>query len=36
MDSLESNKVYAAILTAGILFSVAGIIGGIAVHPQRL
>ena len=36
MDSLESNKVYAAILTAGILFSVAGIIGGIAVHPKRL
>lgn len=36
MDSLESNKLYAAILTAGILFSVAGIIGGIAVHPQRL
>lgn len=36
MDSLESNKLYAAVLTAGILFSVAGIIGGIAVHPQRL
>ena len=36
MDNLESNKLYAAVLTAGILFSVAGIIGGIAVHPQRL
>ncbi len=36
MDSLESNKVYAAVLTAGIVFSVTGIIGGVLVHPQHL
>ncbi len=36
MDSLESNKVYAAVLTAGIMFSVAGILGGVLVHPHHL
>lgn len=36
MDSLESNKLYAAVLTAGIMFSAAGIIGGVLVHPAHL
>lgn len=34
--SLETNKAFAAVLTAGISFMVAGLIGGIAVHPERL
>ena len=36
MSDLESNKAFAAILTAGIAFSVAGIVGGYAVHPVEL
>ncbi len=36
MSDLESNKAFAAILTAGIAFSVAGVIGGYAVHPVEL
>jgi cytochrome c len=34
--SLEVNKAFAAILTAGITFSVAGLIGDLVVHPHRL
>ena len=36
MDSLEVNKVAAAVLTAGIAFMVAGLAGEILVHPTRL
>ncbi len=36
MSDLESNKALAAILTAGIAFSVAGVVGGYAVHPVEL
>ena len=32
-NSLELNKVFAAILTAGITFGVAGVIGRLIVHP---
>ncbi|WP_338665853.1 cytochrome c family protein [Pararoseomonas sp. SCSIO 73927] len=34
--SLEANKAFAAVLTAGISFMVAGLVGGILVHPERL
>ena len=34
--SLETNKAFAAVLTAGITFMVAGLVGGLAVHPERL
>ena len=34
--SLEANKAIAAILTAGIAFSVAGVIGDTVIHPRRL
>jgi len=34
--SLEANKAFAAVLTAGISFMVAGLIGGLAVSPHRL
>jgi cytochrome c len=34
--SLEVNKAFAAVLTAGISFMAAGIIGGVAVNPHRL
>ncbi|MFC7734882.1 c-type cytochrome [Roseomonas sp. GCM10028921] len=34
--SLEANKAFAAVLTAGISFMVAGLVGGLVVHPQRL
>ncbi|MBP0444408.1 cytochrome c family protein [Roseomonas sp. SSH11] len=34
--SLEANKAFAAVLTAGICFMVAGLVGGLVVHPQRL
>ncbi|MFH5925532.1 c-type cytochrome [Roseomonas xinghualingensis] len=34
--SLEGNKAFAAVLTAGISFMVAGLIGGLVVHPHRL
>jgi cytochrome c len=33
---MELNKIAAAILTAGILFMVTGIIGDALVHPKRL
>jgi cytochrome c len=35
MNSMEVNKAFAAILTAGIAFMVAGQIGQILVHPKR-
>ncbi|MGX9961719.1 c-type cytochrome [Roseomonas sp. F4] len=34
--SLEANKVFAAVLTAGIAFMVTGVIGDAIVHPKRL
>jgi cytochrome c len=34
--SLEANKAFAAVLTAGISFMVAGLVGGLVVHPHRL
>jgi len=34
--SLETNKAFAAVLTAGISFMVAGLVGGLVVHPHRL
>jgi len=34
--SLEANKAFAAVLTAGIAFMVAGFVGNLAVHPHRL
>ncbi|MFC0389225.1 c-type cytochrome [Muricoccus vinaceus] len=34
--SLETNKAFAAVLTAGISFMVAGLVGGLAVSPHRL
>ncbi|WP_424814682.1 c-type cytochrome [Roseococcus sp. YIM B11640] len=34
--SLEFNKAFAAVLTAGIAFMGAGVIGGVLVHPHRL
>jgi cytochrome c len=34
--SLEFNKAAAAVLTAGITFMVAGVIGGLVVHPTGL
>ncbi len=36
MDSMEVNKAAAAVLTAGIAFMVAGLIGDAIVHPKRL
>ena len=33
-NSLELNKVFAAILTAGITFGVAGVVGRLIVHPK--
>lgn len=36
MSDLELNKVFAAVLTAGVAFSVAGLVGGYAVHPVEL
>lgn len=33
MHSLEGNKIVAAVLTAGITFAVAGVIGRLVVHP---
>ena len=35
MDSLEINKVFAAVLTAGIAFMGAGILSDALVHPRR-
>ncbi|MGK7870004.1 c-type cytochrome [Falsiroseomonas sp. E2-1-a20] len=34
--SLEANKVFAAVLTAGVVFMVSGVIGGAIVSPRRL
>ena len=34
--SLEANKIFAAALTAGVVFMSAGVVGGLVVHPQRL
>jgi len=34
--SLEINKMVAAVLTAGVVFMGAGVIGGLIVHPKRL
>ena len=34
--SLELNKAFAAVLTAGVVFMSAGVIGRLVVHPQRL
>ncbi|GIX10982.1 cytochrome c family protein [Elioraea sp.] len=36
MNTMELNKIAAAILTAGILFMVTGIVGDALVHPKRL
>ncbi len=36
MADLEFNKAFAAILTAGVVFSAAGVVGGYAVHPELL
>ncbi|MBV9813302.1 MAG: cytochrome c family protein [Acetobacteraceae bacterium] len=36
MDSMEVNKVAAAVLTAGIAFMVSGLIAAGLVHPTRL
>ena len=36
MDSMEINKAAAAVLTAGIAFMLAGVIGDALVHPRRL
>lgn len=36
MESLEVNKILAAILTAGIAFSVSAVIADNLVHPRRL
>lgn len=33
-NSLELNKVFAAILTAGITFGLAGVVGRLIVHPK--
>ncbi|MFC3125202.1 c-type cytochrome, partial [Pseudoroseomonas globiformis] len=34
--SLETNKAFAAILTAGVVFMVAGFVGETIIHPKRL
>ncbi|MCQ4161392.1 cytochrome c family protein [Roseomonas sp. GC11] len=34
--SLEVNKAFAAVLTAGIAFMVTGLVGETVVHPKRL
>ena len=36
MDSLEVNKAFAAVLTAGIVFMVSGLVAENLVHPHRL
>jgi cytochrome c len=35
-NSLEMNKIFAAILTAGVTFGAAGVIGRLIVHPTPL
>ena len=32
-NSLELNKIFAAILTAGVTFGMAGLVGRLVVHP---
>ena len=36
MDSMEINKAFGAILTAGIAFMGASLLGGVLVHPTKL
>ena len=36
MDSMEINKAIAALLTAGIVFSLAGVVSSTLVHPEHL
>jgi cytochrome c len=36
MESLESTKVFAAVLLAGIAFVGSGLVGGALVHPKQL
>ncbi len=36
MDSLGPTKIYASILTAGVVFGLAGLAGKLLVHPQKL
>ncbi|MBX6741556.1 MAG: cytochrome c family protein [Acetobacteraceae bacterium] len=36
MASMEVNKAFAAVLTAGIAFMVSGLVGRIVVHPKPL
>ena len=35
-NSLELNKIFAAILTAGVTFGMAGLVGRLVVHPTPL
>jgi cytochrome c len=35
-NSLELNKIFAAILTAGVTFGMAGLVGRLIVHPTPL
>lgn len=35
MSSLEVNKVFGAVLTAGIAFMVTGFVSGLLVHPKQ-
>lgn len=36
MDSLGPTKIYASILTAGVVFGLAGLAGKLLVHPHKL
>ncbi|MES2713033.1 MAG: cytochrome c family protein [Pseudomonadota bacterium] len=36
MDSLGPTKIYASILTAGVVFGLAGLLGKLLVHPHKL
>ena len=36
MDSLGPTKIYASILTAGVVFGLAGLAGRLLVHPHKL
>ncbi|MDB5316230.1 MAG: cytochrome c family protein [Rhodospirillales bacterium] len=36
MDSLGPTKIYAAILTAGVVFGLSGLVGRLLVHPHKL
>ena len=36
MDSMEFNKIFAAVLTAGITFSALGLVADNTVHPHKL